>query len=166
MINFVLSKDNQRSEVLLIKAQILFDQTDFEHSLLYFCRAARISPRSKCARDGISKCYKTIENKLPRTTFRIQKLPKILGELKTLVGVGVENNNHIVTRSLISTHERGNQLHKDYIKVISMEKDFLERTRKQYKTFGSSLSVDKRIISIISESENFLDRRLVFWSQL
>ena len=110
----------------------------------------------------MSKCCKTIENKLPRTTFRIPKLSKILGEL----GVGVENNNQIETRSLISTHERGNQLHKDYIKVISMEKDFFERTGKQYKTFGSSLSVDKRIISIISESENFLDRRLVFWAQL
>ena len=110
----------------------------------------------------MSKCCKTIENKLPRTTFRIPKLSKILGEL----GVGVENDNQIETRSLISTHERGKQLHKDYIKVISMEKDFLERTRNQNKTFGSSLSVDKRIISIISESENFLDRRLVFWSQL
>ena len=113
----------------------------------------------------MSKCYKTIENKLPRTTFRIPKLSKILGELKTLCS-GVENNKQIETRRLISTHERGKQPHKDYIKVISMEKDFLERIRNQYKTFGSSLSVDKRIISIISESENFLDRRLVFWSQL
>ena len=159
-----MSKDTQRSEVLLIKAQILFDQTDFEHSLLYFCRAARISPRSKYARDGMSKCYKTIKNKLPRATFRIPKLSKILGELVTL-GVGVENNKQIETRSMTSsvTHERGKHLNKDYIKVISMEMDFLERTR--YKIFGSSLS-GKKIIRIISESENFLDRRLVFWSQL
>ena len=113
----------------------------------------------------MSKCYKTIENKLPKATFRIPKLSKILGEFKTL-GVGVEKNNQIEKRSLISSHERGKQLHKDYIKVISMEKDFLERTRNQYKTFESSLSAEKRIISIISESENFLDRRLVFWSQL
>ena len=129
-------EDNQSSEVLLIKAQILFDNTDFEHSLLYFCRALKISPRSKCARDGVNKCHKTIKNKLPKTTFRISNLSKILRELKTLgVDIYLRNTEQIKTRSTTLTHKRGKQLNMDYMKIISMEKHFLERTRNKCKIF-------------------------------
>ena len=110
----------------------------------------------------MNKCHKTIKNKLSKNTFRIPKLSKILRELKTL---GVElylfrNNDQIELRSPSLT------LNKDYIKVMSIEKDFLDRTRNKYKIHGSNLPERKMIYSIISESEDFLDRRFVFWSQI
>ena len=150
-------KNNQSSEVLLIKAQILFDKTDFEHSLLYFCRAARISPRNKYARDGMNKCHKTIENKLSRTTFQIPKLSKILESYLNL-----RNNEKINPRSITyASHERCENLNKDHIKLISIEKDFLHKTRKMYKIPGSP-----DMFNILSDSENFLNSRLEFWSQI
>ena len=150
-------KNNQSSEVLLIKAQILFDKTDFEHSLLYFCRAARISPRNKYARDGMNKCHKTIENKLSRTTFQIPKLSKILESYLNL-----RNNEKINPRSITyASHERCENLNKDHIKLISIEKDFLQRTRNMYKIPGSP-----DMFNILSDSENFLNSRLEFWSQI
>ena len=154
-------EDNQSSEVLLIKAQILFDNTDFEHSLLYFCRALNISPRSKCATDGVNKCHKTIKNKLSKNTFRIPKLSKILRELKTLSVqlYLLRNKDQIDLRSPSLT------LNRDYIKVISIEKDFLDRTRNKYKIHESNLP-ERKIISILSELEDFLDRKYVFWSQI
>ncbi len=87
-------------------------------------------------------------------------MSKIIGELKTLgVELYLRNNEKNETRSSTST------LNTDYIKVISMEKDFLESTRNKYKILGSNLP-ERKMISIISESEEFLNRRLVFWSQI
>ena len=142
----------------MIKAQILFDKTDFEHSLLYFCRAARISPRNECARDGVTKCHKTIKNKLSRSSFQKENLARTLGELRTL---GVES---YLKKNEQIRHRGGEQLNDEYIKVISMEKDFLARTRKKCRIFGKSLP-ERKIISTLSETEFFLDRRLEFWSQ-
>ena len=87
-------------------------------------------------------------------------MSKILKELEKLgVELYLRNNEKIETRSLTST------LNKDYIKVISIETHFLERTRNKYKILGSNLP-ERKMISIISESEEFFNRRLVFWSQI
>ena len=87
-------------------------------------------------------------------------MSKILKELKALgAELYLRKNEQIETRSSTLT------LNKDYIKVLAIEKDFLDNTRNKYKKLGSNLP-ERKMISIISESEDFLDRRLEFWSQI
>ena len=116
----------------------------------------------------MNKCYKTIENKLSRTTtFQIPELSTILGELKTLgVNSYLRKNEQIKSRSFTSvSRERCEKLNKDHIKQISIEKNFLHSTRGKYKIPGS-ISADRHIFRILSESQNFLDSRLAFWAQI
>ena len=49
---------------MIAKAEALYNICDFEHSLMLFMRSKVVAPDSSVATTGISKCTKTILNKL------------------------------------------------------------------------------------------------------
>ena len=64
MTFFFFFKDPNGVKALIAKAESLYNTCDFEHALMLFIRGKFLASESSIVKNGMSKCSKTIVNKI------------------------------------------------------------------------------------------------------
>ena len=154
------SQDPRCLKVLLVKAEALFDSRSFEHSLLYFYQAAKLSPNNKTAHEGISKCCRTIQHKLRKNAFTSVKcLLTYLADADGEKSIDSFLDSFYLENRRFGKISRGDH----FMKLIHGDKHFLMHLKLQLQR--EKVSPDN-ILSVLTESEKYLGKREVFWSAL
>ena len=153
-------QDPRCLKVLLVKAEALFDSRWFEHSLLYFYQAAKLSPNNKTAHEGVSKCCRTVQHKLRNNAFTSVKcLLNYLADADGEKSVDSFLDNFYIENRRFGKISRGDH----FMKLIQGDKQFLMHLKMQLQR--EKVSPDN-ILSVLTESEKYLGKREVFWSAL
>ena len=156
----------------------------FEYSLVYFSRAAGVSPTNAQAAKGIKKCMKTIKSAVPKNTFSFYKSEKFINYLAT---IGYKATQAFLTEEpqdedeVLLDFKYCNNLNKDqklntrktdaekYLKLIEDDKQFFKKLGKHFQLETNHEMTSKSITNVdklIRDSEDFLQKRLEFWSHM
>ena len=154
-------QDPQDPQVLMIKAQALYDKSLFEHSFIYFSRSVRYSPTSEKAREGVKKCIRTIKNSLANDVFKASKSAKFLKQISST------HNNQYLSENKSSEKMQGKEKRNyKYVSILQEEHKYFSQLKKSFSKIRLQNNRNQEsLMNLLSKTEDFLENRTEFWYQ-